>query len=466
MNKGNIIPQSKEIEEAILGAILVDKEAINEVGDVLVSEMFYHPANKLIYDVITELHSTSSNIDLLTIAEKLNASGNLKNVGGDMYLAELIANVATSHHVKDHVQILIQKYMQRQLIQISTDIIKTAYNDENDVVKLLDKAYSSLNSISEKAIKTQDAALSDLIEQQIIHGEMIFNGEIKAGIPTPIRNLTDRMGGWRDSELIILAARPGMGKTAFAVSCVLDAAKLGIPSAFFSLEMSKEQLTDRILSMESRVESNKFNISGLDTNDVDQIRSKQKELSSLPLYIDDSASMTITQFQVKAKRLKNKYDIKFIVVDYLQLMDGDGKGGNREQEISKISRGLKMVAKELNIPIMALSQLSRQVETRGGSKRPMLSDLRESGAIEQDADVIMFMLRPEYYGQTEWDEDYDREPTAGECEYIIAKNRKGALVRNRMRFEGRFTLFSDLEHEEWDTEEKTELFKPTIDQAF
>jgi replicative DNA helicase len=466
MDKGKIQPQSIEIEQAILGAILVDKEAINEVGDILVSEMFYYPANRLIYDVITELHSTSSNIDLLTIADKLNASGNLKLVGGDMYLMDLITNVATTSHIESHVEILTHKYVQRQLIQKSTETINNAYNDEVNANELLSRAYNGLNSISEKSVRTQDASLADLIDAQVDHGQMIFAGEVKAGIPTPIHKLTEKTGGWRNSELIILAARPGMGKTAFAVSCVLEAAKLGIPAAFFSLEMSKEQLTDRILSMEARVESDRFNIRGLNDHDVAQISTVQNELKALPLYIDDGASLTITQFQVKAKRLKNKYDIGFIVVDYLQLMSGEGKGTNREQEISKISRGLKMVAKELNIPIMALSQLSRAVETRGGSKRPLLSDLRESGAIEQDADVVMFQYRPEYYGQTEWDEEYNREPTKGECEYIVAKNRKGALVRNRMRFEGQFTLFSDLEPEEWQTCENTELTNPTTDEAF
>jgi replicative DNA helicase len=444
MMEGKIQPNATELEVVVLGSLLIDNRAINEVGDILISEMFYKPEHKIIYQAIITLHTNSSHIDLITITQQLKKEGNLEKVGGAVYIIELTQSVSSSAHIEFNSRIIIQKYIQRQLIQKSTETIETAFKVDADVFELIDTAYSNLNAISEKSIKTQDALLSDLIDTQINRGVKIYAGDIKAGLTTPIARLTEKTGGWRDSELIILAARPGMGKTAFILKSCLHIAMQNIPVAIFSLEMSKEKLTDRLLSMEARVESDKFNIHGLSQYDMELINPVSVKLKSIPLIIDDNPSLTITQFQIKAKRLKNKFGVKFIVVDYLQLMATESKGGNREQEISKISRGLKVTAKELNIPIIALSQLSRAVEQRGGSKRPLLSDLRESGAIEQDADMVMFLYRPEYYGITEWD-DYDGEQTKGECEYIVAKNRNGGLIRNRMQFEGKYTLFSDLE---------------------
>lgn len=439
---GRVPPQAIDLEEAVLGALLIDKRGFDEIGDILIPEMFYKDQHVKIYRGILNLYSETSSVDLMTITRQLEKEGTLDEIGGVHYLIGLTQKVASSAHIERHARIIVQKYIQRRLIENSTNTIESAYDNENDVLELLDNAYSNLNEIADASIKTGDVHFSDLIDTQIERGVKIYNGEIKAGLSTPIKNLNVKTGGWRDTELIILAARPGMGKTAFALACGLHTAKQDIPVAIFSLEMSKEKLTDRIISMEAEVDGNKFNIDGLNKFDVERIERYKPILKKIPLYIDDNANLSITQFQVKAKRLKHKFGVGLIIVDYLQLMVG--KGNNREQEISKISRGLKMTAKELNIPIIALSQLSRSVESRGGSKRPLLSDLRESGAIEQDADMVQFLYRPEYYGITEWEDDYDRESTDGECEYIVAKNRNGGLTRNRMKFEGRYTKFSDL----------------------
>ncbi|HEY9222332.1 MAG TPA: replicative DNA helicase [Lutibacter sp.] len=448
IESSKILPHAVDLEEAVLGALMIDISAIDEVIDVLFPEMFYKDGHKLIFKTIAEIYSLTGNVDLLIVANHLKKVNKLELVGGDSYLVYLTQKVASSAHIEFHARIIIQKYIQRQVIENANLLLKKSYLDDCDVFELLDNAYSHLNNISEVSIKPQEVLFANLVDNQIDRGRKIYKGEIKPGLPTPIMKLTERTGGWRDSELIILAARPGMGKTAFALSCALQVAKLQIPVAFFSLEMSKEKLTDRLLSMEGRIDGDKFNIYGLNDYDDTMLNPVKRELKSIPLILDDTASLTIEQFQIKAKRLKNKHSIKFIVLDYLQLMIG--KGTNREQEISKISRGLKLVAKELNIPIIALSQLSRAVETRGGSKRPLLSDLRESGAIEQDADEVVFLYRPEYYGIIEWDdEDYNRESTKGQAEVIVSKNRNGALGKTRMNFEGRFTLFSDLECEEF-----------------
>lgn len=465
LEKGKLPPQALELEDAVLGALMIDKKSIIEI-DFLDYSMFYKESNKLIFKAITDLYVESNNIDILTVGNQLRKDGNLDLIGGDWHLIQLTQKLSSSAHIETHARIIVQKFIQRNLIDISSELTNDAYDETSDVLDLLDSAYTKLNSVTEQTIRKQETEFKDVISSVLDRGIKIYNGDIKAGISTPIRQLTDKSGGWRDTELIIMAARPGMGKTAFALKCAREAISNNIPTAFFSLEMSTEQLTARLLSMEYRIDNHKFNISGLDITDQSIISDGYKELSKLPLYIDDTASLTIEQFKIKAKRLKSKHDIGLIVLDYLQLMGSSNSKGNREQEISKISRGLKMIAKELKIPVIALSQLSRAVESRGGSKRPMLSDLRESGAIEQDADMVMFFYRPEYYGITEWD-DYDNVQTVNEAEYIVAKNRNGALVRNRMRFEGKYTLFSDLEDDNtWDDNEFQELKTVDTDLAF
>ena len=437
-------PQAIDVEQAVLGAMILDKNAISDTLELLSGEVFYKDAHRAIFNTIRGLFSKNEGIDVLTISDALKTAKKLKEVGGDFYLIELTQKVMSSAHIEFHCRILLQKYMQREVVKNANKTIVEAYQDDVDVFSLLDTAYNHLNKVSEISIKPQESLLTEIIDQVVERGVKIYKKEIKPGIETPIKKLTNQAGGWRNGELIIMAARPGMGKTSFALLCVLKAAKEKIPAAFFSLEMNKNTLASRILSMECLIDLNKFMVDGLNPENQNKIREKRKEINELPLFIDDTAGLSIEQFQVKAKRLKNKNNVQLIIVDYLQLMSA--KAGNREQEISKISRGLKKVALDLNIPIIALSQLSRAVETRGGNKRPQLSDLRESGAIEQDADIVTFFYRPEYYGITEWD-DYNNTPTDNQAEYIVAKNRNGGLVRNIMNFQGRYTLFSDIEEE-------------------
>lgn len=436
-------PQAVEIEEAVLGAMLIDSRGIEEVMEFLRPSVFYNSANRKIFEAIQALYGKEA-IDLMTVAEELRKSKSLEDVGGEYYLVNLTQKISSSAHIEFHGRILLQKYIQRELIANSSAIIEKAYDDGQDSLELLDKAYNHLGNVSDLIIQNTEVDLKALTAKIVEHGAKLFRNEIKPGIDTPIENLTRKMGGWRNGELIILAARPGMGKTAFALKSGWITALAGIPVVFFSLEMSSEQLLSRLWSQDLRIDNDKFTKDGLSPEEEKMVLDRMNSLEKIPFHIDDTSSLTLQSLTVKAKKMKKKHGIKLIILDYLQLMTGNSKK-NREGQISEISRGLKLLAKELNVPVIALSQLSRAVETRGGSKRPLLSDLRESGAIEQDADVVQFIYRPEYYHIDEWDSDYNNQPCKGEAEYIIAKNRNGQLVRNRMRFEARYTLFSDLD---------------------
>ncbi len=462
--QGRIPPQAIDLEQAVLGSFLIDRKAINEVLIHLHKEVFYDPKHKIIFEAIKTVYLEENQVDLLTVSEQVKKMGKLQDVGGDYYLISLTQSVASSANIDFWSRIIIQKYLQRKIIELGNEMILNAYEEDADAIDLLESSYRKLNEISETNVKAEESKLGDVIGGVVDKAIKLFDGDVAPGIPTPINKITHNIGGWYDSDLIIIAGRPGMGKTSFSLSCVLEPAKQGIPTAFFSLEMSKEQLTTRLMSMEFKIPSDKFRRTGLDASDLQKIN---KQLDEIPLYIDDTPGISIEHFQIKANQMKSKYDIQLIVVDYIQLMSAKTKGGTRENEVSKISRGLKLIAKELNIPVIALSQLSRSVETRGGNKRPQLSDLRESGAIEQDADVVGFLYRPEYYGITEWDDD-DRESCLNQAEFIVAKNRNGGLLRTRMSFEGQFTLFSDLEENIASNEpaEYKDLPKPTPTDAF
>lgn len=442
MEKGKLPPQAPELEEVVLGALLIDQKAIEEVASVMKSKMFYKSKHQDIYTAIENLFLKNEAIDLLTVSNELKSTGNLEKVGGDYSLIQLTQQVSSSAHIDFHARIIMQKYIQRQLISNSNAITKEAYEEGTDIFELVDKAYSHLNSVTNLLIKNKEIDLRSLTEEILNHAGKLYRGEVKSGIDTPISNLTSKMGGWRDNELIILAARPGMGKTAFALKAGWVAALQNIPVGFFSLEMGANQLLSRLWSMDLRIDNEKFTKTGLSPDEEKIVVNRLTQYNQIPFYIDDTPSLTIQVLSTKAKKWKKEKGIKMIIVDYLQLMTGSKN--NREQDISSISRGLKLLAKELCIPVIALSQLSRAVEQRGGNKRPMLSDLRESGAIEQDADVVQFIYRPEYYGIDEWDDD-ERGPTAGQAEYIVAKNRNGGLVRDRMKFEGRYTNFTNID---------------------
>jgi len=447
LEKGKIPPQALDLEEVVLGAMMIDKKGVDEVIDILSPEAFYKDAHKYIFEAIFKLFENSEPIDLLTVSTQLKKDSRLDVAGGDFYLISLTQKVSSSAHIEFHARIILQKYIQRSLIKISNEIIEDSYDETKDVFDLLDNAESRLYEVTQGNIKKSSETAQDLVHQAKKKIEEISNKEGMSGIPSGFDKLDKLTSGWQESDLIIIAARPGMGKTALTLSMARNiAVNQNIPVAFFSLEMASVQLITRLISSETGLSSEKLRTGRLEKHEWEQLNVKVKALEKAPLFIDDSPSLSIFDLRAKARRLASQHGIKLIVVDYLQLMTAGGgmKGGNREQEISTISRNLKALAKELSIPVIALSQLSRAVETRGGSKRPLLSDLRESGAIEQDADIVSFIYRPEYYKIDEWD-DEERTPTEGQAEFIVAKHRNGGLDSIRMKFIGHLGKFDNLD---------------------
>ncbi len=447
LEKGKIPPQALDLELAVLGAMMIDKKGIDEVIDILHPEAFYDKRHQEIYAAIYALFQNSEPTDLLTVSSQLRKDGKLELVGGDFYLINLTQKVASSAHIEYHARIIIQKYIQRKLISISSDIIENAYDETIDVFDLLDLAEGKLFEVTQGNLKKGPEEAEGLVKQALKKIQEISNQEGMSGLETGFTKLDALTSGWQPSDLIIIAARPGMGKTAFVISMAKNMAiKFNHPVAVFSLEMSSVQLIMRMISSETGLTSEKLRKGNLEPHEWEQLNVKVKQLSDAPIFLDDTPSLSIFDLRAKARRLVSQHGVKIIVIDYLQLMTAGGSGGNREQEISTISRNLKALAKELAIPVIALSQLSRAVETRGGSKRPLLSDLRESGAIEQDADIVSFIFRPEYYGVTEWDDD-EHTPCEGQGEFIVAKHRNGGLDNIRLKFTGHLALFSDLEEQ-------------------
>lgn len=447
LERGKIPPQSVDLEEVVLGAMMIDKKGVDEVIDILHPDVFYKDAHRHIYEAIFKLFETSEPVDLLTVSTQLKKDGRLEAAGGDFYLIKLTQKVASSAHIEFHARIILQKYIQRSLIKISNEIIEEAYDEGTDVFDLLDAAESKLYDVTQGNLKRSAETAQDLVIQAKKRIEEIAGKEGMSGIPSGFDKLDKLTSGWQPSDLIIIAARPGMGKTALTLTMARNiAVNSNIPVAFFSCEMSSVQLITRLISSETGLSSEKLRTGKLEKHEWEQLNVKVKTLENAPLFIDDTPSLSIFDLRAKARRLASQHGIKMIIIDYLQLMTagGTGKGGNREQEISTISRNLKALAKELSIPVIALSQLSRAVETRGGSKRPILSDLRESGAIEQDADIVSFIFRPEYYKIDEWD-DEERSPTQGQAELIVAKHRNGGLENIRLKFIGNLGKFDNLD---------------------
>ena len=447
LSDGKIPPQALDLEEAVLGAMLIDEKGVNEVIDILSPEVFYKKSHQLIFESIQRLFRESEPIDLLTVSADLKKNKNFEVIGGDFYLIGLSQKVSSSAHIEYHSRIIQQKFIQRKLITISNEIISKSYNESTDVIDLLDEAESKLYDIAQNNIKGSSETAQNLVIQAKNRIEEISKQEGLSGISTGFEKLDRLTSGWQPSDLIIVAARPGMGKTALALSMARNVSvQKKIPVAFFSLEMSSVQLITRLISSETGLSSDKLRTGKLADHEWQQLNIKVSDLESAPLYIDDSAALTIFELRAKARRLASSHGIKLIIIDYLQLMNlgSSNKAGNREQEISTISRNLKALAKELNIPVIALSQLSRAVETRGGTKRPILSDLRESGAIEQDADIVSFLYRPEYYGITEWDDDM-KTPSEGQGEFIVAKHRNGALDSIKLKFIANLGKFEDID---------------------
>lgn len=448
---GKIPPQALDLEEAVLGALMLDNDALSNSIEILRSESFYKTEHQKIFLAIQTLFNSAQPVDILTVTNELRRTGELKSVGGPVYVSQLTDRVASAANIETHARIISQKYIQRELIRISSKIITDAYDETSDVFDILNDAESSLFTVSEGNIRKNYDKMSSLIRQALDQIEEIKNKEEGlSGVPSGFADLDRVTSGWQKSDLIILAARPGMGKTAFVLSTARNTAvQFQKAVAVFSLEMSSVQLVNRLIASESGISAEKLRKGNLEEHEWIQLNQKISQLSEAPLFIDDTPALTIFELRAKCRRLKRQHDVELIIIDYLQLMHAgnDSKSGNREQEISTISRSLKSIAKELDVPIIALSQLSRAVETRGGDKRPMLSDLRESGAIEQDADIVCFIYRPDYYGFTEWpDSAPGEDPDCnGQGEIIIAKHRNGSLENIRLRFIANLAKFTDLD---------------------
>lgn len=459
---GKLQPQAVELEEAVLGAMLLENEALNKVIDILVPESFYKEQNGKVYNAILNLFKANEPVDILTVAQELKRTGELEFVGGSYYVSMLTNRIASSANIEVHARIVAQKFMQRELIRIGTSTIKMAYEDTTDVFDLMDQHEKEFTGIVAGLNVSIGYSSSDLYSGLLERNKKIReNPNAATGIDTGFRSLNSMMNGWQKSDLVILAARPGMGKTALALCFAKNAALANIPTAVFSMEMSAEQLYMRLVSQETEIPHDIIK-KGMDPDTERLFKRDMEKLKDAPLYIDESGGLSIFELRNKARKFKRDKKIELIIVDYLQLMYGTGKEGNREQEISVISRGLKKLAKELDIPIIALSQLSREVEKRpGSSKVPQLSDLRDSGSIEQDADMVFFIYNPSKYGITH---DADGNSIEGMAQIINAKNRHGATSDVYLKWIGELTKFTELKEPEQQKQEvytsKQEPMKP------
>ncbi|MFC1627789.1 replicative DNA helicase [Gemmatimonadota bacterium] len=430
-------PQSVEAERAVLGAMLLGVEAIGKVVEVLDETCFYRDANRRIFQAVISLYQKSEPADLVTVREELKSAGNLEAVGGEVYLAELLDEVASSANVSHYARIVLEAAIKRKLIGALTGVIADAYDTTEEAVDLLDRAEQTVFSLSERRLRKGALPLETILEKtfELIEKAHERKGGL-SGIPTGFKKLDDMLAGMQPADLIILAGRPSMGKTAFALNVARNIAiDEGIPAAFFSLEMSAHQLAQRMLCAEARVNIHSVRTGRLPATDWQKLSMSVGRLADANILIDDSASLSVLEFRAKARRLKAEYDIGLIAVDYLQLMMGP-RSESRQIEITMISRALKALAKELNIPVLALSQLSRAVETRTGDHRPQLSDLRESGALEQDADVVLFMYRPEYYNR-------DKPEYQGLAEVIVGKQRNGPTGIVPLVFHSEYARFDN-----------------------
>lgn len=444
---GRVPPQAVDLEETVLGAMMLEKGSEIDVMNFLKPDSFYNEANKKIYASIVELSTLHLPIDIYTVTERLRARGDLEEVGGPFYVAALTDKVGSAAHLEFHARIIAQKYIQRQLIRVASEIENKAYDPSVDVDDLLNFSEKEIFDLAYGNIKNDTQAMGDIIKDAIAQMEEAAQREDGlSGVPSGFTSLDRVTQGWQRSDMIVIAARPSMGKTAFVLSMARNmTVNHKVPVVIFSLEMSAVQLINRILSSETELGSEKIRTGKLDDREWLQFDSKVQNLYDAPLFIDDTPAISLFELRAKCRRLKAQHDIGLVVIDYLQLMTGPPETrGNREQEVSTISRGIKSIAKELNVPVIALSQLNRSVEMRTGDKRPQLSDLRESGAIEQDADIVGFIHRPEKFGIME---DEEGKSTAGLGQLIIAKHRNGEICDVNLRFRAEFARF-----EEWDEE--------------
>lgn len=444
---GRIQPQARELEEAVLGALMIEKDAYAQISEILRPESFYDHAHQLIFAAITDLAVRQQPVDILTVTEQLRKRGDLDAVGGPFYITQLSSKVASSAHIEYHARIIAQKHLARELITFTSGIQSKAFDETLDVDDLMQEAEGQLFEISQKNMKKDYTQINPVIAEAY---ELLQKAAARtdglSGLESGFTQLDRMTSGWQNSDLIIIAARPAMGKTAFVLSMAKNiAVNYKHPVALFSLEMSNVQLVNRLIVNVCEIEGEKIKSGQLANHEWHQLDYKLKELIDAPLYVDDTPSLSVFELRTKARRLVREHGVRIIIIDYLQLMNASGMSfGSRQEEVSTISRSLKGLAKELNIPIVALSQLNRGVESREGieGKRPQLSDLRESGAIEQDADMVCFIHRPEYYKIYTDDKGHDLR---GMAEIIIAKHRNGATGDVLLRFKGEFARFQNPE---------------------
>jgi replicative DNA helicase len=440
---GKLPPQALDLEEAVLGALMLEKNALNAVVEFLKPEHFYKETHKEVYAAIVDLFKSSDPVDMRTVVNQLRKTGKLELIGGAYAIAELTSKVSSAANIEFHSRVIMEMAIKRELIQVASQIHHNAYEDTTDVFELLDKTEQSIFEISDSNLRKNYDSMRNLMTRAIQELQLLKeHKDGLTGVPSGFTGLDRMTSGWQRSDLVIIAARPGMGKTAFVVSALRNAAvDFKVPVAIFSLEMASIQLVNRMISAEAELEGEKIKRGTLAEHEWTQLVHKTNKLTTAPIFIDDTPALSVLELRAKSRRLRAEHNVQLIVVDYLQLMRGD-QGGNREQEIASISRALKGIAKELNVPVLALSQLSRGLETRGGDKRPQLSDLRESGSIEQDADIVMFLYRPEYYKITV---DEEGMPTQGMGEIIIAKHRNGSVGSVKLKFIGKYTKFTDFD---------------------
>ncbi len=443
---GKLPPQAPELEEAVLGAVMLEKGAISSVAEVLRPDSFYKEQHKVIFEAMLALFARHDPIDMLTVAEELRRKKSLDEVGGAAYIAHLTSRVASAAHADFHSRIIQQKYIQRELIRVSSDMLHSAFDDGMDVDDLLNESEKALFEIAQTNIKKETQPINVLVKEAIDRiAEIAARDDGFSGVPSGYTELDRITSGWQRSDLVIIAARPSMGKTAFVLSMTRRmAVEHKQHVVIFSLEMASIQLVNRLIVGETEIASEKIRNGKLTTQEWTQLEDKVKTLSEASIFIDDTPGISIFELRAKCRRLKLQDKLDIVIIDYLQLMTGSGDSkGNREQEVSTISRSLKALAKELDVPVIALSQLNRGVEARTGiHKRPQLSDLRESGAIEQDADIVIFIHRPEKYGITQDEQGMSLE---GVAEIIIAKHRNGALDDVRLRFRQELARFEEFE---------------------
>ena len=443
---GKLPPQAQELEDSVLGALMIEKEAFGTVADLLRPEVFYKDQNRLVFEAIRELAVNDQPIDILSVGEKLKSKGTLEKAGGAVYLADLTRRVASTAHLHYHAEIIAKKATARDLISMAAQIEEKAFDETQDIDDLMQEAEAGIFEITQRSQKRSVTQVDSVIEEAFARMEKAAKntGNI-SGIPSGFHALDKITSGWQTPDLIIIAARPAMGKTAFVLSMAKNiAVDRGIPTAIFSLEMSNVQLVNRLIMNVCELEGDQIKTGKMSKEDKLRLNTKINIMKGKPLYMDDTPSLSIYELRSKARKLVNEHGVKLIIIDYLQLMNAQGSSfGSREQEVSIISRGLKGLAKELDIPIIALSQLNRGVEARTGieGKTPQLSDLRESGAIEQDADMVCFIHRPEYYRI--FNDEKSGKDLRGLAQIIVAKHRNGATDSIWLRFRGKYAKFQN-----------------------